>query len=106
MRLVPDWRQAWRWNSMHAMGGTGILISAWEALPNTMKQDFPVRWVIALAIVMLAMGVVGRLRDQNPPQPEKRSCTVPPSLGSVSSPAPSSTSSASTNPQSPSSKLR
>lgn len=88
---------------MHAMGGTGVLISAWEALPGTMKQDFPVHWVIALAVVMLAMGMIGRLRDQNSQQPEKTSCTVPSPLGPATSSAISSISHVSTNPQSASS---
>lgn len=74
MRLVPDWKQCWRWNSMHAMGGAGTLIGAWEALPETMKADFPVKWVIALALVMLALGVIGRLRDQGKALPKP---TVP-----------------------------
>lgn len=71
MRLVPDWKQCWRWNSMHAMSSAGTLIGAWEALPRTMQQDFPVKWVIALALVILALGVIGRLRDQGqtPPKP-------------------------------------
>lgn len=76
MRLVPDWRRCWRWHSMQGMGGAiGCLIWAWEQMPERMKQEFPARWVIGLAVVMLLGGAIGRLRDQSKPEPIKP--TVP-----------------------------
>ena len=71
MKLVPDWHQCWRWHSMQGMGGAiGCLIWAWEQMPERMRQEFPSRWVIGLAVVMLIGGAIGRLRDQSkPPRP-------------------------------------
>lgn len=81
MKLVPDWRECWKWHSMHAMGGTiGALIYAWNAMPERMKAEFPARWVILLAVVMLAGGMIARLRDQAKPT-VRPPVTVPPAQG-------------------------
>lgn len=67
MRLVHDWRQCWRWYSTHGtVGAIGCLIYAWNAMPERMKDQFPAHWVVALAVVMLAGGFIGRLIDQTP----------------------------------------
>lgn len=69
MRMVPDWQQCWRWHSTHGMAGAvACLIYAWNALPDKMKDDFPAHWAIGMAVLMLAGGFVGRLRDQSPPE--------------------------------------
>lgn len=64
MKLVPDVRRAWRWFSMQAMVASLALQGAWLALPAEMKAAVPDRIVMAATIVLLALGVVGRLVDQ------------------------------------------
>ena len=64
MKLVPGVRRAWRWFSMQAMVASLALQGAWLALPAEMKAAVPDRIVMAATIVLLALGVVGRLVDQ------------------------------------------
>lgn len=68
MKLVPDWKEAWKWSSMHAMGTVTALLAAWSRLPQKMQDALPVSWVIGLAVVILLLGMIGRLRDQSPKQ--------------------------------------
>lgn len=63
-RLVPDWREAWRWASMHAMGAAIIVQSAWQVLDADMRESLPAGWVRALTVALLVLGIAGRLVDQ------------------------------------------
>ena len=64
MKLVPDWRRAWRWFSMQAMAVSAALQAAWLGLPPDLKSRLPVEWLPALAIAVLVLGAVGRVIDQ------------------------------------------
>lgn len=66
MKLVDDWRQAWKWASMHAMTAALAIQGAWVAIPAEMQAY--VHPIVAHAItgVLLVAGIVGRLVDQAP----------------------------------------
>jgi len=70
MKLVPDWKQCWRWNSMHAMGFAGVVITVWNLLPEDFQNAFPHHVVLGLASGTLVLGIIGRLRDQGTPPPK------------------------------------
>lgn len=65
MRLVPDWRQAWRWFSVQAFALQGIAAASWLAVPDDMRAAVPAEWLAAGAIALTALGIIGRLVDQN-----------------------------------------
>ena len=64
MRLVADWKRAWTWNSVHAMTAAIALQGAWAAIPDDLKQHAPGALVNGVTIALLALGIIGRLRDQ------------------------------------------
>lgn len=64
MKLVPNVGRAWRWFSVQAMVLATAVQGAWLALPADMKATVPDRLVMAATIVLLVLGVVGRLVDQ------------------------------------------
>lgn len=64
MKLVSDWKQAWRWSSVHAMTAAAAVQGTWIALPDDIKQHVPAIVATAVTIGLLVLGVVGRLRDQ------------------------------------------
>lgn len=66
MQLVSDWRQCWRWLSVHAMGYAIIVQGAWQVIDADMRASLPEVWVRALTIALLVLGIVGRLVDQPP----------------------------------------
>lgn len=79
MRLVPDWRECWRWNSTHGMGVAFAIITAWNYMPQKFQDAFPPHVVLGLASISLVLGFVGRLRDQSLPKikptvPENKPC--------------------------------
>lgn len=70
MKLVSDWQQAWRWNSVHAMAAAAALQGAWAAVPDSLRQYASPHVVTGVTIALLVLGFIGRLRDQTPaPKP-------------------------------------
>ncbi|HVV29128.1 MAG TPA: hypothetical protein VHC40_14290 [Rhizomicrobium sp.] len=69
MRLVAEWRQAWRWFSMQAMALAAAFAGAWTALPDDLRAHIPARLVTALSAALLLLGICGRLVRQRGGRP-------------------------------------
>ena len=65
MRLVPDWQRAWRWFSVQAFALQGIAAASWLAVPGDMRAAVPPEWLAAGAVALTALGILGRLVDQD-----------------------------------------
>lgn len=64
MRLVDDWKEAYKWISMNSMLATVTVSGAWVAIPDDLRASMPhdiVHWV---AISLLMLGIAGRLVKQ------------------------------------------
>ena len=71
MKLIENWREAYRLFSVQAMAIATAGLAAWMVLPDDLKSSLP-GWVDnAAAIVILVCGVLGRLIDQKPADPDK-----------------------------------
>lgn len=66
MRLVTNWKRAWRWISVQAMVLAGALQGAWMFVPDDLRASIPPGVVQGFTIVLLVLGVIGRLVDQTP----------------------------------------
>lgn len=64
--LVPDWKRAWRWLSVHALAITGALPGIWISLPADWRAAVPAGWLAVVTLITASMGVYGRLIDQTP----------------------------------------
>lgn len=64
--LVDNARSAYRWFSVQAMIVAGAIQAAWMVLPEDMRASIPPGIVQGATIVLLVLGVVGRLVDQTP----------------------------------------
>lgn len=64
LRLVRNWRQARSWYSTHSMALSVSLLGAWAALPDRMQEAFSPLELKCAAIVLIVLGIVGRLIDQ------------------------------------------
>ena len=64
MRLVRDWRQAWRWLSVQALAISAAVPGAWLAIPEEWRAAMPAEWLAGAAVVIGLMGIIGRLVDQ------------------------------------------
>lgn len=61
MRMIAEWRRAWRWFSVQAMALAAALQGAWAALPDDMKQHVPAGVVAFATMALLLLGIAGRL---------------------------------------------
>jgi len=64
MRLVDEWKNAWRWFSLQAMALTAAIQAAWATIPDDLKQHFPARLVTVVSVGLLLLGIGGRLMRQ------------------------------------------
>lgn len=69
MKLIPDWRSAWRWFSVQALAAIAMLPVVWPALPPEAHQWVPESWRPWIIVALAAGGIVGRLIDQGGGQP-------------------------------------
>ncbi len=65
MKLIPEWRKAWRMVSMQAMAIAQAGLLAWGAMPEDLRGHVPISGVIAFACTMLGIGMIGRLFKQD-----------------------------------------
>lgn len=71
MKLVENWRSAWRWISVNCMVMAAALQGAWAYIPEDMKASLPPDLVRLATIALLAVGVAGRLVQQTPNEAKK-----------------------------------
>lgn len=64
MKLIPNWRRAWRMYSMQAKAAAAAMLGSWQALPVEWQQHIPLPMVLYSAIGVLVLGALGRLVDQ------------------------------------------
>ena len=64
MKLVPDWRRAWRWFSVQALTVSAAAPAAWLAVPDDMRAAVPAEWLAAAGVALGVLGLMGRLVDQ------------------------------------------
>ena len=64
VRLIPNWRRAWRMLSIQAQTAALAVIGGWQAMPDDMRAVIPAGVVFSIAMGLLVAGIVGRLIDQ------------------------------------------
>ena len=65
MKLIPDWRQAWKWFSVQAFAIIIALPMIWTAMPADVKSYLPDDWKPWIMVALAAAGIIGRIVDQN-----------------------------------------
>ena len=64
MKLIPNWRKAWRMFSVQAQAGSVAILGAWQAMPEELRGKLPEPVVLGIVGALLVLGIVGRLIDQ------------------------------------------
>ncbi len=62
--LIDDARSAWRFVSVQSMGVSMAIIGAWAAMPDEWRSVLSPGETKALLIVVLGLGIVGRMIKQ------------------------------------------
>lgn len=71
MKLIENWREAYRLFSVQAMAIATAILGAWLVIPDDLQATLP-QWIPkAAAITALVCGMVGRLVQQKPADPDK-----------------------------------
>lgn len=64
MKLVDDWKDAWKWISLNCMAIAGALQGAWVYVPEDMRAELPKNLVHGITLILLICGIAGRLIKQ------------------------------------------
>ena len=64
MRLVDDWKQAWKWYSVQGPVLGLALVAAWGALPDEVRASFTPGQLQAAGVALLVLTIGGRLVAQ------------------------------------------
>lgn len=64
IKLVEDWRKAWKWFSVNAMVAAAAIQGTWLQIPDDMKAHIPQTLVSGTTIVLLVLGIAGRIIKQ------------------------------------------
>lgn len=64
MKLVADWRKAWKWHSTQVLALMAAMPVVWMQLPPDVKEMVPDAWMPYIVSVIAVGAIVGRLRDQ------------------------------------------
>jgi protein-S-isoprenylcysteine O-methyltransferase Ste14 len=65
MKLVDNWKQAWRWFSIQALALVALLPVVWPQLPPQVTAWVPEAWRPWVVVIIAIGGIAGRLIDQN-----------------------------------------
>jgi len=65
MKLIPDWKKAWRWFSVQALIAIAALPVVWSMLPSDVKTFLPDGWEPWILVGLALAGLIGRVIDQN-----------------------------------------
>lgn len=64
MKLIPEWRKAWRMYSVQALAAVAMLPLVWSELPVEIKALIPAEWNPYILAGVAFAGMIGRLLDQ------------------------------------------
>lgn len=65
MKLVDNWKQCWKWYSMHPQWVQTAAVGTWVNMPGDWRAAFPAKYLVVLCASMMVIGMLGRLIDQN-----------------------------------------
>lgn len=64
MKLIDNWRQAWRFVSVQAMALALALQGVWINLPDDLRALIPDKLALSITAGILVLGLIGRLIQQ------------------------------------------
>lgn len=65
MRLVDNWKQAWKWLSFNCMATAAAIQSAWVCMPDDMRDKAPHHIVGVVTVILLFLGIAGRITQRS-----------------------------------------
>ena len=70
MKLIDEWKSAWKMFSVWAMAAAAAIQGAYIAMPDAFQQLIPHEWMHYLSLTLMVLGIAGRLIQQSPADPK------------------------------------
>lgn len=64
MKLIPEWRRAWRMFSVQAQAIGVALCATYVQMYDQLKDTFPPIWMASLTACIFSIGLIGRVFKQ------------------------------------------
>lgn len=64
MKLISNWKEGWKFLSVHCMSLAGAIQATWLLIPEDMKRTLDPKFVAVLTLSLVIFGIVGRFIDQ------------------------------------------
>lgn len=61
MKIIPNWKKAWRMFSFQADAIPVAGVAAWSVLPEEWRAAVPQDWLLYGAVAFFVLGMIGRL---------------------------------------------
>lgn len=65
MKLVPNWKNGWKWLSVHLMAAGAAIQGAWIAFPDSMRSFVPDKYAHIATLSVFVSGILARFIDQS-----------------------------------------
>lgn len=65
MKIVPNWKNGWKWLSVHLMVLGGAIQGAWVAFPDSMRSFLPDKYAHLAAMCVFGSAIAARFIDQS-----------------------------------------
>lgn len=76
LKLIPEWKDCWRWSSVRCMALVGAVSTSWLAVPDDLRAAAPPWFMAAIALGLTLLGAVARVTvfelKHKPPVPVKK----------------------------------
>tara|TARA_R110000868_G_C10972514_1_gene770261 strand:+ start:1838 stop:2050 length:213 start_codon:yes stop_codon:yes gene_type:complete len=66
MRLIEEWKSAWRYLSVQANALGGAITVGYASMYDHLKENFPPKYMAAITAAVFVLGIIGRLVSQQP----------------------------------------
>lgn len=64
MKLIANWREAWKMYSVQALAVIAALPIIWASLPEEWRAEIPSEWIKVMVVMVAIAGILGRIIDQ------------------------------------------
>ncbi|QQG66373.1 DUF7940 domain-containing protein [Desulfobulbus oligotrophicus] len=64
LKLIPEWKDGLKMYSVQVQAVIGSLCAIYLAIPEKLQDKIEMWWLLVLFMVLVVVGIVGRLIDQ------------------------------------------
>lgn len=66
MKLIDEWKSAWRYLSVQANAIGSAMAIGYASMYDHLKENFPPEYMAGITAIVFVLGIIGRLVSQQP----------------------------------------